>query len=56
MTNENMKREEPEKHDEDCDEVKQYSDGLFTLCLCEARLMNTFVGAKFVKPIKGGLK
>jgi len=27
-------------HDRDCSEVKDYSDGIFDYCLCEARVMN----------------
>lgn len=29
----------------DCNGRKDYSDGVFSYCLCEARVMNTFVGA-----------
>jgi hypothetical protein len=34
-----------EEHDEDCNKQKDYTDGIFYYCLCNARNMNTFVGA-----------
>lgn len=33
------------EHDEDCNKIKDYTDGIFSYCLCEARIMNTIVGA-----------
>lgn len=36
------------QHEQDCDKNKDYSDGFFNLCLCQARLMNTFAGTNFV--------
>ena len=39
------------KCDKDCSSIKDYTDGIFSYCLCEARAMNTYVGAK-IRPKK----
>lgn len=40
------KRKKLERHDESCDGMQDYTDGIFWYCYCKAVLMNTFVGAK----------
>ena len=37
------------KCDEDCNGMALYTDGIFNLCLCKARLMNIFARARFVR-------
>lgn len=51
--------ERVDTHDDDCNKVARYTDGIFWLCLCKARDMNTFVGAHYsIKPpsAKGEMK
>ena len=33
------------EHEEDCNGIEEYSDGIFSYCLCSARIMNTVCGA-----------
>lgn len=40
---------ENREHDQDCDRQDDYTDGIFWKCLCSARMLNVFAGAKFVK-------
>ncbi len=41
------------EHEEDCNGQNEYSDGLFMICLCRARLLNTFAGARYIHRRKG---
>jgi len=45
--------EKEEKHEEDCNKIKDYSDGIFSYCLCEARIMNTVCDANIKHKTNG---